>query len=153
MIQEQTTSGSLALEGITRIFENGVRAVDDVSLEIRGGEFLTLLGRTSCGKTTILRMIAGLDTPTQGRILLDGKDIGNTPPNRRPMAMVFQNYALFPHLDVFENIAFGLRLQKMSQADIREKVEMVLHMVDMAGLEKRYPNQLAGGGQQRVALA
>lgn len=153
MNKEQENSGNLILENITRIFENGVRAVDDVSLEIRGGEFLTLLGRTSCGKTTILRMIAGLDTPTQGRILLDGKDIGNTPPNRRPMAMVFQNYALFPHLDVFENIAFGLRLQKISQAEIREKVEMVLYMVDMAGLEKRYPNQLAGGGQQRVALA
>ena len=149
----QTVSGNLVLENVTKIFGESVKAVDAVSLEIQGGEFLTLLGQTSCGKTTILRLIAGLETPTQGCILLDGKDIGNVPPNQRPMAMVFQNYALFPHLDVFENIAFGLKLQKMNQAEIREKVEMVLYMVDMAGLEKRYPAQLAGGQQQRVALA
>ena len=152
MMQEQTVSGNLVLDHVTKIFDS-VRAVDAVSLEIRGGELVTLLGPSGCGKTTALRLIAGLELPTGGRILLDGKDIGHVPPNRRPMAMVFQNYALFPHLNVFDNIAFGLRLKKMRESEVREKVEIVLHMMNLAELGRRNPNQLAGGQQQRVALA
>ena len=148
--------GNLALDQVSKVFEQArgsVRAVDNVSLEIREGEFLTLLGPSGCGKTTLLRLIAGFEAPGSGRILLDGKDIGDVPPNRRPMAMVFQNYALFPHLDVFENIAFGLRLQRIREAEIWESVEIVLHMMNLAGLEIRSPHQLSGGQQQRVALA
>lgn len=149
----QPVSGNLVLEDVTKIFTNGVRAVEAVSLDIHGGEFMTLLGLSGCGKTTILRLIAGLELPTRGRILLDGQDLGLVPPNQRPMALVFQNYALFPHLNVFDNIAFGLRLQKLRPAEVRETVEMFLHMLNLAELEKRYPHQLAGGQQQRVALA
>jgi iron(III) transport system ATP-binding protein len=156
MAHEQTASGNLVLDNVTKVFEQGrssVRAVDAVSLDIRGGEFLTLLGPSGCGKTTTLRLIAGFEFLTSGRILLDGKDIGNVPPNQRPMAMVFQSYALFPHLNVFENVAYGLRLKKMREAEIREVVGVVLHMMNLVGLEKRSPNQLSGGQQQRVALA
>ena len=155
-MSEQPTSSMLVLDNLTKIFEqahNHAPAVDAVSLEIHSGEFVTLLGPSGCGKTTTLRLIAGFEFPSQGRILLDGKDIGNVPPNQRPMAMVFQNYALFPHLDVFENIAYGLRLRKLSANEIRESVSMVTHMMNLTGLEKRSPNQLSGGQQQRVALA
>lgn len=156
MAQKQTVSSNLVLDNVTKVFEQGkssVQAVDGVSLDIRGGEFLTLLGPSGCGKTTTLRLVAGFEFPTGGRILLDGKDIGNVPPNQRPMAMVFQSYALFPHLNVFENVAYGLRLKKMREVEIREAVEIVLHMMNLSGLEKRYPHQLSGGQQQRVALA
>lgn len=153
MEQKQTVSGNLILDSVTKIFSESVIAVDAVSLDIHSGEFMTLLGPAGCGKTTILRLIAGLDFPSKGRILLDGRDIGDVPPNQRPMAMVFQNYALFPHLTVFENIAFGPRLKRMKETEVREAVEMVLHMMNMAELEKRYPNQLSGGQQQRVGLA
>ena len=147
---------NLVLEQVEKIFEQGsnhVKAVDNVSLDIYEGEFLTLLGPSGCGKTTTLRLIAGFEFPTQGRILLDGSDIANLPPNKRPMAMVFQSYALFPHLNVFENVAYGLRLRKQPEKVIRDSVEIVLHMMNLAGLEKRTPNQLSGGQQQRVALA
>ncbi len=156
MASEEQRSGHLELEQLTKVFEQArgsVRAVDGVSLQIRDGEFLTLLGPSGCGKTTMLRLIAGLETPTSGRVLLDGQDLGPVPPNKRPMAMVFQNYALFPHLNVFENVAFGLRLKKLRESEIRESVAMVLHMMNLAGLDKRSPNQLSGGQQQRVALA
>jgi len=156
MADKQTVSGNLVLDNVTKVFGQGqrsMRAVDAVSLDIRGGEFLTLLGPSGCGKTTTLRLIAGFEFPTSGRILLDGKDVGNVPPNKRPTAMVFQSYALFPHLNIFENVAYGLRLKKMRESEIREAVEIVLHMMNLAGLEKRNPNQLSGGQQQRVALA
>ena len=144
-MSQQLPSSMLVLDKLTKVFEQAqatTPAVDAISLQIHSGEFVTLLGPSGCGKTTTLRLIAGFEFPTSGRILLDGKDIGNVPPNQRPMAMVFQNYALFPHLDVFENIAYGLRLRKMPINEIRESVSMVMHMMNLTGLEKRSPNQL-----------
>jgi iron(III) transport system ATP-binding protein len=130
-----------------------VTAVDDVSLRIDQGEFVTLLGPSGCGKTTTLRLIAGFEVPTQGHISLDGRSLDSVPPNRRDMAMVFQSYALFPHLTVFENIAYGLRLKKLSSVDMRRKIAEALRLTELSGLEQRAPNQLSGGQQQRVALA
>ena len=130
-----------------------VRAVDDVSVSIERGEFVTLLGPSGCGKTTTLRLIAGFEFPTEGAIMLDGVKINDLPPNRRDMAMVFQSYAVFPHLNVFENIAYGPRLKKFSEQEIRRKVSDVLTLTELQGLENRAPNQLSGGQQQRVALA
>ncbi len=156
MMAKSTDQGNLSLNSVGKVFEQGnnkVFAVDDVSLDIHGGEFITLLGPSGCGKTTTLRLIAGFELPTSGRIILDGKDIADEPPNHRPMAMVFQSYALFPHLNVYENVAFGLKLKKMPSNEIEEAVEMVLHMMNLTGLGKRSPSQLSGGQQQRVALA
>ncbi len=130
-----------------------VRAVDDVSVDIASGEFVTLLGPSGCGKTTTLRLIAGFEFPTYGDIVLDGKVINELPPNRRDMSMVFQSYAIFPHLNVYENIAYGLKIKKLSNQEIRRKVSDVLTLTELQGLENRAPNQLSGGQQQRVALA
>jgi iron(III) transport system ATP-binding protein len=130
-----------------------VTAVDNVSLAIERGEFVTLLGPSGCGKTTTLRLIAGFETPSQGHIRLDGRMLDQVPPNRRGMAMVFQSYALFPHLSVFENVAYGLRLKKLSPHTIRQNIAEALRLTELTGLEQRAPNQLSGGQQQRVALA
>src|SRR6476659_843393 len=130
-----------------------VRAVDGVSLDIGAGEFVSLLGPSGCGKTTTLRMIGGFELPTGGWIELRGRDVTNDPPDKRPVNMVFQNYALFPHLDVGDNIAFGLRRRNVDKADIKRRVGEALDLVRLAGYEKRKPNQLSGGQQQRVALA
>ena len=130
-----------------------VRAVDRVSLDIGTGEFFSLLGPSGCGKTTTLRMIGGFELPTAGRIELRGRDVTNDPPDKRPVNMVFQNYALFPHLNVGDNIAFGLRRKNVEKDQIRLRVAEALDLVHLAGLEKRKPNQLSGGQQQRVALA
>lgn len=130
-----------------------VAAVNDVSLTINKGEFVTLLGPSGCGKTTTLRLIAGFEFPTSGSIILDEKNIADEPPNKRDMAMVFQSYAVFPHLNVFENIAYGLRVRKFSDAEIKQKIERVMALVKLTGLENRAPNQISGGQQQRVALA
>jgi spermidine/putrescine transport system ATP-binding protein len=130
-----------------------VRAVDRVSLDIVGGEFFSLLGPSGCGKTTTLRMIGGFELPTAGRIELRGRDVTNDPPDKRPVNMVFQNYALFPHLDVGDNIAFGLRRRNVDKAETRRRVGEALDLVHLPGYEKRRPNQLSGGQQQRVALA
>lgn len=148
----------LKLENLVKEFpERGgkgtVRAVDSISLNIYSGEFLTLLGPSGCGKTTTLRLIAGFESPTSGQILLDGKDITPQPPNKRDMALVFQNYALFPHMSVFDNVAYGLQTRGMSRSDIRTKVEDSLGLMGLKGLGDRRPNQLSGGQQQRVALA
>lgn len=148
----------LSLEHVTKRFparggEGEVTAVDEVNLTINRGEFVTLLGPSGCGKTTTLRLIAGFEFPTTGRIVLDGRDMTYVPPHQRDMAMVFQSYAIFPHLSVFENIAYGLRIRKLSQADIKNRVRQVLEMTALTGLENRQPNQLSGGQQQRVALA
>ncbi len=130
-----------------------VRAVDDVSLEIRTGEFFSLLGPSGCGKTTTLRMIGGFEAPTTGRVEIRGQDVTTYPPERRPVNMVFQNYALFPHLNVFENAAFGLRRRHEPEAEIRRRVGEALALVRLTGLDSRAPDRLSGGQQQRVALA
>lgn len=128
-------------------------AVADAHLQVEKGTLLTLLGPSGCGKTTLLRMIAGFEEPTSGRILFGDKDITNLAPNRRDAAMVFQSYAIFPHLNVFDNVAFGLRLQRINSGQLKERVERVLELTGLTGYAKRSPSQLSGGQQQRVALA
>ena len=128
-------------------------AVDGFSLDIQPGEFVSLLGPSGCGKTTTLRMIAGFETLSDGQITLDGADLGSLPPNRRPMSMVFQSYALFPHLSVRDNIAYGLKLKKLSKAEINREVDSVVETMGLLSLDRRAPHQLSGGQQQRVALA
>jgi spermidine/putrescine transport system ATP-binding protein len=130
-----------------------VAAVAGINLDMPSGEFFSLLGPSGCGKTTTLRMIAGFERPTEGQILLDGVDMAQTPPHKRNVNTVFQNYALFPHLTVEENVAFGLKYQKASKQEIRERVGEALELVQLSGYETRRPNQLSGGQQQRVALA
>ncbi len=155
-MQAGNKAGFLSLNHVSKNFEQGsnvVKAVDDISLEIVGGEFITLLGPSGCGKTTTLRLIAGFESLTTGSIVLDGKEISQQLPNERSMAMVFQSYALFPHLTVFENVAYGLRLKHMRDHEVRETVDLILNMMNLVGLEKRSPAQLSGGQQQRVALA
>jgi putrescine transport system ATP-binding protein len=142
----------LRIEGVVKKFA-AFRAVDGVSLDIRAGEFFALLGPSGCGKTTLLRMLAGFETPDEGRILLNGKDIANVLPHQRPVNMMFQNYALFPHLSVRDNIAFGLKRAGMARADIATRVAEMIALVKLEGLEKRKPDQLSGGQKQRVALA
>jgi spermidine/putrescine transport system ATP-binding protein len=143
----------IELKHVTKIFDDSFTAVEDFNLEIKTGEFVTFLGPSGCGKTTTLRMIAGFDIPTEGEILLDGKDITNLPPNKRPINTVFQRYALFPHLNIFDNIAFGLKLKKLPKDEITKKVKKVLEMVDLEGFEDRRVSTLSGGQQQRIAIA
>jgi len=143
---------AVELEGVSKHF-GPVVAVDGVSLSIRDGEFFSLLGPSGCGKTTTLRLIAGFELPTAGEVYIGGKPQGETPPYRRPVNTVFQNYALFPHMSVFGNVAFGLEMQKVSKEDIRRRVLESLEMVQLPGMENRKPGQLSGGQQQRVALA
>jgi putrescine transport system ATP-binding protein len=142
----------LHIEGVGKSFGN-FRAVDRLSLDIRAGEFFALLGPSGCGKTTLLRMLAGFETPDEGRILLDGKDIAPVAPHERPVNMMFQNYALFPHLNVRDNIAFGLKRTAMTKAEIATRVAEMVSLVKLEGMEKRKPDQLSGGQKQRVALA
>lgn len=130
-----------------------VRAVDGVSLSVDRGEFLTLLGPSGSGKTTLLMMVAGFVIPDRGRVILDGRDLTQVPPYSRGLGMVFQHYALFPHMTVFDNVAFALRMRKKPWRDIRRSVEETLALVHLEGLEKRFPSQLSGGQQQRVSLA
>ena len=140
------------LDGVTKRFGE-VTAVDDLSLDIERGSFFALLGPSGCGKTTTLRMIGGFEAATQGSIWLRGLDVTDLPPFKRDVNTVFQNYALFPHLDVYENIAFGLRRRKVAEGEVRHQVAFMLKLVDLPGYEKRRPSQLSGGQQQRVALA
>jgi spermidine/putrescine transport system ATP-binding protein len=144
--------GDIRLVGLTKRFDEVV-AVDGIELHVRGGEFFSLLGPSGCGKTTTLRMIAGFEKPTSGHILLDGGDVAYTPPHKRNVNTVFQNYALFPHLNVFDNIAFGLRRAKRPKDEVRRRVGEALELVQLAGFEKRRSSQLSGGQQQRIALA
>lgn len=160
----------IELQDVTKYYDDNL-VIEHVSLYVKKGEFITFLGPSGCGKTTTLRMIAGFDLPTSGKILLNGRDISDLPPNKRPVNTVFQRYALFPHLNVFENIAFGLkckkvvntyrnkegkeytRVERLTKKEIREKVEHALDVVDLAGFEKRSISTLSGGQQQRVAIA
>lgn len=147
---------SLELTDLSKVFlKDGtpVRAVDGVSLSVAPGEMVTFLGPSGCGKTTILRMVAGFEIPSGGAISIDGRDVTNVPVNRRDMGFVFQNYALFPHMSVFENVAYGLRVKKYGGPDIRRRVGEGLELVGLKGAERSFPNQLSGGEQQRVALA
>lgn len=147
---------AISAQGISKVFgpaATGLRALDNVSVDIRRNEFFTLLGPSGCGKTTLLRMIAGFETPTEGTILLEGKDITAEPPFKRPVNTVFQSYALFPHLTVSENIAFGLEMLGRSKAEIASTVAEMLALVRMEAMASRLPAQMSGGQQQRVALA
>jgi len=146
------TDGAIELVELRKEFGE-VAAVDGIDLGIRAGEFFSLLGPSGCGKTTTLRLIAGFERPTAGKILLDGVDMAAVAPHRRKVNTVFQSYALFPHLDVFGNVAFGLRRQHVKREEVRRRVEAVLEAVQLGGYEKRKPAQLSGGQQQRVALA
>jgi spermidine/putrescine transport system ATP-binding protein len=162
----------IELINVRKVFDDETIAVDNFNLAVKKGEFVTFLGPSGCGKTTTLRMIAGFELPTSGQILLNGKDISNLPPNKRPVNTVFQKYALFPHLNVYENIAFGLKLkkvdntyinnetgesytkkQKLTKAEIDKKVKKALEIVDLEGFEKRSVSTLSGGQQQRIAIA
>lgn len=167
---EKNAANIIELVNVSKEFD-GVSVIDNMNLYVRKGEFVTFLGPSGCGKTTTLRMIAGFEMPTSGKILLNGKDISNLPPNRRPVNTVFQKYALFPHLNVFDNVAFGLKLKKietpyvdkngkekikrtkLSKAEIQEKVKKALEVVDLEGFEKRSISTLSGGQQQRIAIA
>jgi spermidine/putrescine ABC transporter ATP-binding subunit len=140
------------VERVTKRF-GSVVAVDDVSVEIRRNEFFALLGPSGCGKTTLLRMLAGFERPSAGRILIDGEDMAQVPPNRRPVNMVFQSYAVFPHMSVADNVAYGLRVTGTPRAEIAPRVKDALAMVRLSGLDERAPDQLSGGQRQRVALA
>jgi spermidine/putrescine transport system ATP-binding protein len=144
---------AVGLHGVTKQFGDDVVAVDDVDLEIEHAEFFSLLGPSGCGKTTTLRMVAGLEFPTEGSIRVYGKEMGIRPPNKRPVNTVFQSYALFPHMNVEENIGFGLRMRKVGKAETSKLVGEAIERVELTGMEKRRPNALSGGQQQRVALA
>ena len=154
MQMEKNVIGNIIeLKGITKRYEDNFTAVEDFNLEVRKGEFVTFLGPSGCGKTTTLRMIAGFDIPTEGKILLNGEDISKLPPNKRPINTVFQRYALFPHMNIYDNIAFGLKLKKLPKEEIRKKVKRVLDIVDLEGFENRKISTLSGGQQQRIAIA
>ena len=140
------------LEGITKAYGDHV-IIPPLSLSIHDGEFLTLLGPSGCGKTTLLRMLAGLDTPTKGKIILDGQDITNLPPYKRDVNMVFQNYALFPHMTAEENIGFGLRMKGVGREEAAKRTQKLLKLIQLEDLRSRYPSQMSGGQQQRVAVA
>ena len=142
----------IQINGISKHFGN-VKAVDDVSFQIKEGEFFSLLGPSGCGKTTLLRLLAGFEYPTSGNLLLDGSDITALPPDKRPTNMVFQNYAIFPHINVEKNVQFGLRKLGLTNDEIIKRVKDVLSLVKLEGYEERYSSQLSGGQRQRVALA
>jgi spermidine/putrescine transport system ATP-binding protein len=145
-------AGEIQVQELTKRFVDVV-AVDGIDIDMPGGEFFTMLGPSGCGKTTTLRMIAGFERPTSGRILLDGVDVAHVPPHKRSVNTVFQSYALFPHLDVARNVAFGLKYQRCTKEESRRRVAEALDLVQLSGFEHRKPEQLSGGQQQRVALA
>src|SRR5256714_11000540 len=149
---EEVPRAAIGLDGVSKRFGRHA-AVDDVSLEIADGEFFSLLGPSGCGKTTTLRMVAGFERPDAGRIVLKGNDVTDVPANRRPVNMVFQQYALFPHMSVYDNVAFGLKVKRVPRAEHRERVHEMLRVVSLEGLDRRRARQLSGGQQQRVALA
>lgn len=144
-------------ENISKVFvtdkNRQVKAVNNINLDIQPGEFVCLLGPSGCGKTTTLRMLAGFEVPTEGHIFIGDENIERLTPDKRDTAMVFQNYALFPHMNVFDNIAYGLKLQKLPQSEVEARVEKILHLMKMEEFAERVPSQMSGGQQQRVSLA
>ena len=149
---------SVELKDLVKVFpaygsQGDFTAVNHVSLTAEPGEMVTLLGPSGCGKTTILRMVSGFEIPTSGQVLIGGKNVSTLPPNKRNVGMMFQSYALFPHLNVFENVAYGLRIKRRPEKEIKERVKQVLELMQIESFEQRMPNQLSGGQQQRVALA
>ena len=148
----QVTEPFLRIRNLVKDF-NGTKAVDNVSIDIAKGEIFALLGSSGCGKTTLLRMLGGFETPTSGTIMLDGQDLAGLPPHERPLNMMFQSYALFPHLTVWDNIAFGLRRDRLRASEVAQQVEAMLNLVQLSQFARRKPHQLSGGQQQRVALA
>ena len=151
-------SSNVILRDITKIFQQpdtglDFVAVNHINLEINDGEMVTLLGPSGCGKTTTLRMVSGFEYPTSGSVMIGGRDVANVPPNKRGISMVFQSYALFPHLNVWENVAYGLNVAKVPKEELIKRTESVMEMMQLKGMERRFPNQLSGGQQQRVALA
>ncbi len=151
-VEASKSAPVVELRNITKSFD-GVEVIRDLSLDIRNGEFLTLLGPSGCGKTTTLRMIAGFESPDKGEIIIDGRNVAQLPPNKRHVNTVFESYALFPHMTVFDNVAFGLKMAKVPAAEIKERVMQVLAVVKLTGYADRKPDQLSGGQQQRVAMA
>ena len=141
------------LSGVSKRYAGGTLALNDVSFEVRAGEFFSLLGPSGCGKTTLLRILAGFEEPDSGRVEIAGADARGLPPYRRPVNMVFQNYALFPHMNVFANVAFGLRMKQVPEDELRQRVAWALELVDIEQLAQRRPHELSGGQRQRVALA
>ena len=152
MTKERSKMPVLALQNVVKRFQS-VTAVDNVSLDVAEGEFVCLLGPSGCGKSTLLRTIGGFEAPTSGAILIDGERIDHLPPNRRPTGMVFQSHALWPHMTVFGNIAFGLKLRRLSASAVKDKVATAIDLVGLKGMDKRRPDELSGGQQQRVAIA
>jgi len=150
--QTPDATPAVSIEAITKRFGDVV-AVDNVDIEIRDGEFFAMLGPSGCGKTTTLRMIAGLEFPTEGSLRIFGDEVGTLPPNKRPVNTVFQAYALFPHMTVAQNVAFGLKMRRVAKSEIGDRVQAAIDLVRMGGMEHRKPTQLSGGQQQRVALA
>lgn len=151
-------SNEVRLENVTKIFpshdrKGEITAVNGINLNIADGEMVTLLGPSGCGKTTTLRMIAGFEYPTSGHICIGSQDVSNVPPNKRGISMVFQSYALFPHMSIYENVAYGLRLMPLSRQEIMDRTDAIIDMMQLNGMEARFPSQLSGGQQQRVALA
>lgn len=146
------SGGHVSLRGVTKRYSE-VRALDGIGLEVEGGEFITLLGASGSGKSTLLNIVAGFTTPTGGQVEVDGQDLAGVPPHRRNLGMVFQNYALFPHMSVFDNVAFPLRRRRLAKDDVRRRVHETLDLVELGALAKRRPSELSGGQQQRVALA
>lgn len=143
----------LELKNLKKSFTAGEAVLSGISLTIEKGEFVTLLGASGCGKTTTLRIIAGLEQPDEGSVWLEGQNVTDLEPNQRDVNTVFQNYALFPHMNVADNIGYGLKIRKVPKAEIREKVKKMLELVQLEGFEKRKPSELSGGQRQRVAIA
>lgn len=152
MAEMGAKEGYLVTERLVKRFDEAV-AVDEVSLSVAKGEIFALLGSSGCGKSTLLRMLAGFERPSSGRILLGGQDVADLPPYQRPINMMFQSYALFPHLDIWENVAFGLKRDGLPKAEVKQRVGEMLDLVQLTAFAKRLPHQLSGGQQQRVALA
>lgn len=143
----------IQIKNVSKIFGGSVKAVDEVNLEVGRGEFFALLGPSGCGKTTLLRMLAGFETPTIGQVIIDGHDMSTVAPNKRPINMVFQSYAVFPHMSVEQNVAYGLKMDRRPSSEIKERVAEALELVKLGGYNKRMPDEMSGGQRQRVALA